>query len=151
MASKNLSPPAATGGAPNLFLRGGLNSSDVTKSALKNQVKSRGGKRSREKGNRLERALVRALQDHGFAAERVPLSGAAGGSYTGDLTVPVLGIDRCVEVKSRARGFGQLYNWLEERDVLIVKGDRKTPLVVIRLDFAARIAMAAEGNKGDAK
>jgi Holliday junction resolvase len=36
-----------------------------------------GGRASRQKGNRTERAIVRALQDAGFAAERVPLSGAA--------------------------------------------------------------------------
>jgi hypothetical protein len=60
-----------------------------------------GGRRSRDKGNRAERALVRALQDHGFAAERVPLSGAAGGKFAGDVTVPLMGLDRRVEVKCR--------------------------------------------------
>jgi Holliday junction resolvase len=35
------------------------------------------GRASRQKGNRTERAIVRLLQEHGFAAERVPLSGAA--------------------------------------------------------------------------
>jgi hypothetical protein len=45
------------------------------------------------------------LQENGFAAQRVPLSGSAGGSYSGDLTVPILDVDRCVEVKVRARGF----------------------------------------------
>jgi Holliday junction resolvase len=68
-----------------------------------------GGKRSRDKGNRVERAIVKALQNHGLGAERVPLSGAAGGSYLGDITVPLLGVDRVVEVKARARGFAQLY------------------------------------------
>ena len=38
---------------------------------------SRGGRASREKGNRGERAVVRFLQARGFAAERVPLSGSA--------------------------------------------------------------------------
>jgi hypothetical protein len=32
-----------------------------------------GGRRSRDKGARAERVLVRFLQAHGFAAERVPL------------------------------------------------------------------------------
>jgi Holliday junction resolvase len=58
-----------------------------------------GGRRSRDKGARAERVLVRSLQAHGFAAERVPLSGSVGGSYVGDITVPMLGIDRTVEVK----------------------------------------------------
>src|SRR4029079_2488297 len=83
-----------------------------------------GGRASRDKGNRAERAIVKFLQDRGFAAERVPLSGSAGGSYLGDLTVSVVGIDRVVEVKARADGFKQLYAWLVDRDILIVRADR---------------------------
>jgi hypothetical protein len=33
-----------------------------------------------------------------------------------------------VELRSRAQGFGTLYNWLSDRDVLIVKADRREPL-----------------------
>jgi Holliday junction resolvase len=53
-----------------------------------------GGARFRQKGNRTERAIVRLLQDHGFAAERVPLSGAASERFGGDISVPLLGVDR---------------------------------------------------------
>jgi hypothetical protein len=52
-----------------------------------------GGRASRQKGNRLERALVHALQNAGFAAERVPLSGAARGRFGGDVSVPLLGVE----------------------------------------------------------
>jgi hypothetical protein len=107
----------------------------------------RGGRRSRDKGNRAERALVRFLQDHGFAAERVPLSGSAGGSYVGDLIVPLLGIDRTIEAKVRGNGFRELYAWLEGRDLLIVRADRREPLMVLPLKFAAEIAAAAERAK----
>lgn len=69
-----------------------------------------GGRASRDKGNRAERALVQALQDAGFAAERVPLSGAMHGQFGGDLSVPLLGTDRRCEVKVRANGFIQLYD-----------------------------------------
>jgi Holliday junction resolvase len=106
-----------------------------------------GGRASRDKGNRAERALVRALQAAGFAAERVPLSGSAGGSYLGDLTVPMLGVDHVAEVKVRARGFTQLYDWLEGRDLLVVRADRREPLVVIPLNLSLEIAKAAERNK----
>jgi Holliday junction resolvase len=51
-----------------------------------------GGRRSRDKGNRTERALVRFPQDRGFAAERVPLSGSAGGRFAGDITIPVVSL-----------------------------------------------------------
>jgi Holliday junction resolvase len=104
-----------------------------------------GGRASRDKGNRAERAIVKFLQEQGFAAERVPLSGAAGGSYLGDLIVPVLNVDRVVEVKVRAKGFRELYRWLEQRDILIVRADRSEPLVVLPLKLAAEIAAKAGG------
>src|SRR6266516_3476524 len=104
----------------------------------------RGGKASRQKGNRAERAIVRFLQGKGFAAERVPLSGSAGGSYLGDITIPVIGRELCCEVKVRGNGFGQLYAWLDGRDLLIVRRDRRKPIVILPLKLAAEIARAAE-------
>jgi Holliday junction resolvase len=104
-----------------------------------------GGRASRQKGNRAERAIVRLLQEKfGFAAERVPLSGAARGRFGGDVSVPLLGVDRRVEVKCRGNGFRQLYDWLEGHDFLVVKADRLEPLVVVPLRFAAEIAAIAE-------
>jgi len=99
---------------------------------------------SRDKGNRTERAIVRLLQDRGFAAERVPLSGAARGRFGGDVSVPVLGIGRRVEDKCRGNGFRELYKWLDNADMLIVRADRREPLLVIPLKLAAEIAAFAE-------
>jgi hypothetical protein len=87
------------------------------------------------------------LQDAGFAAERVPLSGAARGRFGGDVSLPLLGIDRRVEVKARAHGFAQLYSWLGDHDFLIVRADRSEPLVVLRLKLATEIAAIAERAK----
>jgi hypothetical protein len=106
---------------------------------------SKGGRRSRDKGNRAERAIVRFLQEKGFAAERIPLSGAAGGSFVGDISIPVGGVDRVAEVKCRARGFRELYRWLEGRDFLVLRADRSEPLVVLPLKLAAEIAAAKAG------
>jgi hypothetical protein len=106
-----------------------------------------GGRASRQKGNRLERALVRALQGAGLAAERVPLSGAARGRFGGDLSVPLLGVDRRVEVKARGNGFRQLYEWLDGADFLIVRADRSEPLVVVPFHFAIEIVKAAENSR----
>jgi Holliday junction resolvase len=102
------------------------------------------GRHSRNKGARTERAIVRFLQDHGVAAEKV------SGLYKPgpDLSVPVLGVDRRVEVKARSHGFAQLYSWLIDRDLLIVKSDRAEPLVILRLGLATEIAIAAEKGKG---
>ena len=105
------------------------------------------GRASRDKGDRIERAIVHALQNAGFAAERVPLSGAARGRFGGDASVPLLGIDRRVEVKCRGGGFRQLYAWLDGADFLIVHADRSEPLVVLPLKLAIEIAAIAERAK----
>jgi Holliday junction resolvase len=101
------------------------------------------GRRSLTKGARTERSIVNALKANGIAAVRVPLSGAVGGRFAGDIVLPLLGRDLCVEVKSRADGFRELYCWLNQRDVLIVKADRQEPLAVMRLSLAAEIAKLA--------
>ena len=46
-----------------------------------------GGKSSRDKGLRVEREIVNALRELGVDAERVPLSGSAGGSFSGDFNI----------------------------------------------------------------
>jgi hypothetical protein len=112
-------------------------------------VGKRGGRASRQKGNRSERALVRYLQDKGFAAERVPLSGSVRGRFGGDISVPLLGVDRRVEVKVRGNGFGRLYDWLAGNDLLIVRSDRREPLVILPIKLAAEVAAIAEGRKTD--
>ena len=97
------------------------------------------GRRSRDKGARAECAIVRLLQGQGIGAEKI------SGMYKpgADLRLPLLAVDRAVEVKCRAAGFRQLYEWLDGRDVLIVKADRQEPLVVVRLSLAAKIAKVA--------
>ena len=111
------------------------------------QNMSSGGKASRQKGDRNERHLVRLLQEAGLAAERVPLSGAAHGRFGGDISVPLLGVDRRVEVKCRADGFREIYKWIDGVDLLILRADYRIPLVVIRLPLAIDIAKTVEQNK----
>lgn len=148
MSAQKASRPEAdfTAHRPRIDLLGGKINREATRNGQQLQAK-RGGRGSRQKGDRAERAIVKFLQARGFAAERVPLSGSAGGSYKGDLTVPVAGRDLVAEVKCRADGFRELYAWLVERDVLIVKADRREPLVVLPLSLAADIATAAEFGK----
>lgn len=102
------------------------------------------GKFSRDKGAREERSIVNAWQVIGYAAERVPLSGAAGGRFSGDVDIPILNVDRKFEAKLRADGFKQIYSWLGEHFGLFLRADNKPRLVVLReLDFQA-LCMAAE-------
>lgn len=99
---------------------------------------------SKRKGSNFEREVVRQLQELGLTAtERVPLSGAAGGSHTGDIDCPVLGIDKKLECKRRARAFSTLYGWMGSNFALVVRDDRTEPLVVMRL---ADFAWLARGN-----
>jgi hypothetical protein len=102
------------------------------------------GKASRDKGARAEREAVRILQDAGLASERVPLSGSAGGRYCGDVSVPVLGIDRVLEVKCRASGWKQAYAFLGANYGLVIRADREEPLMVMRLKDFAKLAIEAD-------
>lgn len=81
-----------------------------------------GGRQPYDKGRRAERELARLL-----GGERVPLSGAAGGEYRGD--VKAFGL--LWQSKWEADGFRRLYRWLETHDALGLKADRKPWLVVM--------------------
>jgi len=98
------------------------------------------GKRSRDKGGRRERALTTALQNAGFAAEKISGMYRSGA----DISLPLLGIDRDIEVKSRASRFRQIRAWLADRYALVVIVDREQPIVVLRLRDAIEIARVAE-------
>jgi len=89
------------------------------------------GRRSKRKGSRTEREFAKLI-----GGERIPLSGAAGGSYTGD----VKGLGLLWECKVRKDGFKQLYKWLEgDVDALAVKADRKEWLVVLPAEKLLKI------------
>ncbi len=96
------------------------------------------GRWSRDKGARSERAMVRLLLGHGLPARKVSAMYKRGE----DLRVVVGDVERLVEVKCRATGFAQLYGWMNGRDLLIIKADRREPLVVLPLALAAEIAKA---------
>ena len=103
-----------------------------------------GGKASRQKGDRAEREVVHILQEAGIAAERIPLSGSAGGRFASDVLVPVFGHDRRIEVKCKADGFALIYRWLVNRYGLVLRADRSEPLIVIRLRDFAELAIKAD-------
>jgi len=100
------------------------------------------GKASRDKGARREREFVNLLKKEGIKAERVPLSGACGGSYSGDIR---LWLHNCgflpdeeyvAEVKCRKNGAGfkTINKWLADNDMLFLKQDRIDPMVVLTWD-----------------
>ena len=85
---------------------------------------------SKRKGYRVERELVLRHREAGIPCERVPLSGAVGGSYSGDL---VIAGQFCGEVKARKNGSGfkVIEDWLGDNDALFLRRDRQSPLVAI--------------------
>ena len=109
-----------------------------------------GGKASRQKGDRFERECVALFQAHGIAAERVPLSGAAGGSFSGDITIPVLGADKRLECKIRQNGFKKIRDWLAGNYAVLYRADRSDPLITLRLEDFAKLAITADRNRSAA-
>lgn len=99
-------------------------------------AKAVNGKAMRAKGDRFEREVVAACLTAGVEAQRVPLSGAAGGLFSGDVQIEMAGRRRKLECKVRARAWLDLYGWLVGNFALVIKRDREEPLVVMRLsDF----------------
>lgn len=91
------------------------------------------GKPSRNKGLRVEREIVNLLKGIGVEAERVPLSGSAGGSFVGDIKISTKDIDFVAEVKARKNGdgFKTLEGWLGENDFLFLKKNKTSPTAVM--------------------
>ncbi len=92
------------------------------------------GKSQRDKGWRSENNVRKKALDHELDAYRVPLSG--GASIKGDVVVKGKGDSWTLEVKCRATGFKQIYDWLGGNDALVIKADNKPELVVLDMgDF----------------
>ncbi len=105
------------------------------------------GRMSRNKGARIEREVVALHRELGITAEKVPLSGACGGSFGGDVIIPGIGT---VEVKSRASGKGWkvIEGWLGDNAALFLRRDRQAPLVVMPWNTYAKLVVrkGATGN-----
>ncbi len=94
--------------------------------------------RSKQKGDRDERGLIANLAEHDIDSHRVPLSGAVEG-YKGDVIIEDKYV---VECKVRARGFQQIYGWLEKHvDFLTIRQDRAERLVVMRESMFIRMLL----------
>lgn len=108
------------------------------------------GKMQRDKGARVEREIVGLFNDCGVFAERVPLSGAVQFRDTrgADIDIYFQGKDNGAmvgEVKARANGegFKTLETWLGDADFLVLKRNRKEPMVL----FPFHKLMQAMGKK----
>lgn len=94
-----------------------------------------GGKAARTKGASFEREVVNWHKDRNVEAERIPLSGAVKGNYSGDLKIgPQQAL--LAECKRRARAWQDLYDALDQdgSDMLFIRKDRERTLVVLPLE-----------------
>ena len=112
-----------------------------------------GGRASRQKGDRIERELVTLHREAGVEAQRVPLSGAAGGQFSGDLVIQAPAGQLKAEVKARASGdgFKTLEGWLGGNDLLFLRRDRAAPLVVLPWPVYLRLLAGDDGHQVDAE
>jgi hypothetical protein len=98
---------------------------------------SRGGCRSRAKGDRIEREIVERHRALGIRAERYPLSGASRFRGSGhDVDIYIFGDEAApaaAEVKGRKSGAGfvTLEKWLGEYDALFLRRDNADAMVVL--------------------
>jgi hypothetical protein len=97
-----------------------------------------GGISPKRKGTRVEQELVRLLCELGLPCARVPLSGAIGGAWSGDIHLQLQGNTYKIEVKAR-REFRTLQQWLARADLLLLKPDRQTPLAVFPVPLLVKL------------
>lgn len=107
------------------------------------------GKKSRSKGCRIEREVVLLHQAQVMPACRVPLSGAAGGDFAGD--IHILDLKAEVKARSNGEGFRLLETWLGAHDLLLLRRDRKRPLVCMPWEVYTQLitAYAMMRHRGD--
>lgn len=88
---------------------------------------------SKVKGSRVEREVVARLIESGIDAVKVPLSGALGGCWSGDVFLQTHAGQMVAEVKARrnGEGFATLERWLANCQLLILKRDRQSPFVAM--------------------
>ena len=97
------------------------------------------------KGSRIEREIAQLHTAAGIEARRVPYSGAVGTLFPEFTTmkgdVQILGGEFIGEVKCRSNGAGfkTLERWLAGNDMLFLRRDRQSPLVVLPCDVYERL------------
>jgi len=86
------------------------------------------------KGTYHENWFVKWLQAIGIQAKRVPLSGALGGEYSGDIHLEIGGRKLVGEVKYRDKSnFPSPFKVLEGRDIAFYKRRTGTPQTLVIL------------------
>ena len=96
------------------------------------------GRKEKRKGYRIEHEIAVALNAAGIPTQRVPLSGAIGGGFAGDLRVS--GYHAEVKARKSGEGFAVIDRWLGGNQLLFLKRDRAEPLVVMPMSVFVELA-----------
>jgi hypothetical protein len=97
-----------------------------------------GGRAPKRNGVRAKQALVRLLCELGLPCARVPLSGAIGGAWPGDIQLELRSSTLKIEVKAR-REFRTPHHRLAGVDPVPLKGDHQQPLAVLPIALLAEL------------
>jgi len=99
------------------------------------------GKMQRNKGARVEREMVKYLQEHDISCERVPLSGAMHYQGNGaDIDIYSENLHLKAEVKSRKESLWKSQEkWLGDNDVLILKSNNQEPYVFMPINIFTQL------------
>lgn len=94
--------------------------------------------KAKQKGYRAEAEIVNLHKEYNIHSQRIPLSGAAGGEFKGDIKI---GSKFVGEIKCRKNGSGfkVIEEWLGDNDFLFIKRDRQKPLVVMQFEQYAKL------------
>ena len=102
--------------------------------------------KSKIKGTRVERKIVKLFEDIGIDARRQPLSGAVQ-DFPHDVQVKLMGGLNC-EVKARkdGKGFATIKRWKGSADLLIMVEDYDEPCVLMNWSLWKNIAKILKEN-----
>lgn len=106
------------------------------------------GRTQKNRGYRAEKAVERRLKKYGFY--RVPLSGALGGRFAGDLRREANTCLKVLEIKRRQGAQKQMRAYLAQGDadaVVIVPGGGQEPLVFMELRKLEQLLLEAGGDE----
>ncbi len=110
------------------------------------KTKKQLGQMSRRKGSREELDVRDVLRAIDAEAARVPLSGAGGGRFAGDVQFDVGGIGSSdlwtVECKVRKSGFARLYDWIGANEILTVRANNSSRLWVVQEETMIALLLA---------
>jgi len=106
------------------------------------------GRTQKNRGYRAEKAVERRLKKYSFY--RVPLSGALGGRFAGDLRRDVKSCLQVLEIKRRQGAQKQMRAYLAQGDadaVVVVPGGGQEPLVFMELKKLEQLLLEAGSNE----